>query len=560
MDRSCFVGTSFFLCVCLFVSSQALWKRLSDESGTVAVSPAAVDRTVLLTQPFEDISVTSSLKHLASLGVRIKPKGEWTVGICSGTKASGAWLREWVELQILAGVDHLWLVNDNDAETEDGTQAIMEFYERLGFLTIIPGRMPLTHPGCRPKPGCTLREENCAAPKYCAENVGDQVKYMIFADTDEFVYPHEGCSLSDFVSANCDPNRAAWYLTWERFGTSGYRQQPSGLMTENFVTSGGDCSSLTHRHYNKSVCRDPWSHCSECRHMKVMFNMQCATTDHVAFMHQLANTSTWKVTRYGKDWQNSPGPDTLPFKKKECRYIPHLNSQELCTDWLLGTANESADQSYSSDCCQAGIGYNHYGTKALTYYRRKQRRQKIDKRGWRAELATLDLNGFISHSILRYTRALRSRYVSLGLPTAVEVSFLDVRYEKNGKPANGTCFVDGGRQYVPKGFSNAFAASTLAVDPGLAKADPTTCCGACHEYPKCAAWSVSRGACQLLIPNRLAIVADDKRPKPIPRPLRKIIEARRVVDPAAVSGIVVHDECRKSQVRRPAPRLAGRAR
>eukprot|EP00659_Diplonema_papillatum_P011095 gene11095-17052_t len=167
------------------------------------------------------------------------------LGVCAGTKSSGSWLREWIELQLLGGIDHVWIMNDNDAGTEDGTQAIIQFYERLGFVTIIPGPAPTQYPGCEMvnlQPGDRNNEPNCAPVKHCAAEVGDQVQWLIFADTDEFIYPHHGCSLSNFVRNTCDINRASVSLRWERFGSSGHSYQPAGLMTETFLSSGGDCA------------------------------------------------------------------------------------------------------------------------------------------------------------------------------------------------------------------------------------------------------------------------------------------------------------------------------
>ncbi|KAJ9452133.1 hypothetical protein DIPPA_23098 [Diplonema papillatum] len=484
--------------------------------------------------------VQRSLKHLASLGIQIKPKEQWYLGVCAGTKSSGVWLREWIELQIVAGVDHLWLVNDNDPETEDGTAAIMDFYEALGFLTIIPGRMPKKHPGCRPAQRGVTTEHNCAAPKHCAEHVAEQVKWMMFVDTDEFAFPRAGCSLSDYVRSTCDQDAAAIPVRWERFGTNGFTDQPVGLLTENFLSSGGDCSALKDPSYEAQPhCKlDPFSFCGECRHTKVLFNMHCATTDHVGWMHFLANTSEWKA-KWGREWENSPGPGTLPFKRTQCHHVPHSTVKRECMTWLQSPAGRRGQ--YKPACCSAGIGYNHYGTKAAKYYWRKQARRQLDKRGFRTELAKVDLNDFISTSVLKFVRVLRQRMMHAGSPVSVAAQFFEVGLAGSTK---GTCFQEPGYSYEPSSHGGRHNVSTRTVELALPEdAQPGEfCCASCWAAKGCEAWTVANGICTLLVPSALAVHSDVGK-RNFRRPIPKLVEATRVGVHGALSGTVIRDEC-----------------
>ncbi|KAJ9465723.1 hypothetical protein DIPPA_07175 [Diplonema papillatum] len=486
-----------------------------------------------------DDATARASAHLESLGVRIKSKDKWYLGVCSATRSSGAWLREWIELLILAGVDHLWLVNDNDEDTEDGTQAIMEFYERLGFLTILPGPLPKTHPGCRPVAGKAASAGDCVAPKYCAERVGEQVQYLIFADSDEFLFPRQGCSLSDFVERTCDPKRAAWHLAWERFGTSGLAQQPAGLMAENFLASGGDCSALKHPAYAalRARCEEgPFSSCGECRGVKLLLNTRrCVTPDHVADAHQLANTSAWKADpTTGQRWENSPGPGTLPFKQADCEDVPREAAGGMCAEGL-GTA----DAPYGGGCCSMGIGYNYYGAKAVSHFHHTQQRRGAARP---VELGVVDLNDFISPSILRFVRALRSRFTQMGLAPSIENSFLDVRYGTAKGTLDGTCFVESDRRYKAAGSNNGTHASAAPLNSGLRNPTPAKCCSMCFVVSQCAAWTIEDGRCSLLFAS--GVVAEG-RMQPTPRSLRKLIEAHREESTGSVAGIVIRDECRR---------------
>ncbi|KAJ9455568.1 hypothetical protein DIPPA_04736 [Diplonema papillatum] len=479
-----------------------------------------------------------SAKHLASLGVRVKPKEEWFLGVCAGTKSSGSWLREWIELQLLGGIDHVWIMNDNDAGTEDGTQAIIQFYERLGFVTIIPGPAPTQYPGCEMvnlQPGDRNKEPNCAPVKHCAAEVGDQVQWLIFADTDEFIYPHHGCSLSNFVRNTCDINRASVSLRWERFGSSGHSFQPAGLMTETFLSSGGDCG--VHR---QTCGRHPYKFCGECKHKKVMFNTgSCTTIDHMGWYHLLTNTSEWKRT-IGHIWVNSPGKETLPFKSEKCYHVETAVDDTKCHKWA--TQQEPDSPKYSKDCCNAGIGYNHYGTKALQHYYRKMKRTSEDLRGWRVGLEQIDLGSVVSFSVLRFVRALRDRYKVLGLPIALDVSFLEVEYSTgdNGAVQKGTCFKENEHRYTaPRLHGTVVEVLKLAVVNGSTVAEE--CCKACLSAQGCKGWTASENTCSLFKPPRFAVHYRKRRNWPnIPG---RYITAKRTRDIEFTSGLPIRDEC-----------------
>eukprot|EP00659_Diplonema_papillatum_P014229 gene14229-21820_t len=502
--------------------------------GVVVAAQAAIPPPSPVASNSLDL-VEQSRVHLASLGVTIKPKEKWYLGVCSGTRSSGAWLREWIELQILAGIDHLWLVNDNNPDTEDGTAAIIQFYEALGFVSVIPGRMPTRHPGCGGV-GPHKVEQNCAAPKHCADHMAHLVKWWIFADTDEFAYPHVGCSLSDFVRKTCDPKRAAVYIRWERFGTSGHNLHPAGLLTENFLSSGGDCSTEPESPSTRPVCKEkPFMFCAECRHHKVMHNSgRCTTVDHVSWVHWIGNTSSWKK-KHGADWRSSPGTKTLPFKNKDCFHIEMHEMSKQCDAWIADPARR---EHYSKECCEAGIGYNHYGTKSRQFYESKQKMNRsVNPRGFRAKLDILDLNDFLSSSILRFVRALRKRMIMLGKTPAHGVKFISVPHSKN---KTGTCFVESGYLYSGRGVHEPPLEATKTIEAtDVATSD--ACCAHCLEVSGCQAWTFQR-KCKLLIPSKMAIqVGLGKRDWP--RPIPKLVEATRQQVIGAVSGIVVKHEC-----------------
>eukprot|EP01059_Diplonema_ambulator_P006436 TRINITY_DN16141_c0_g1_i1.p1 TRINITY_DN16141_c0_g1~~TRINITY_DN16141_c0_g1_i1.p1 ORF type:complete len:523 (+),score=53.79 TRINITY_DN16141_c0_g1_i1:44-1612(+) len=436
------------------------------------------------------------VKEIDAVEVSVE-EDNWYLGVCGQTRGSGAWIREWLELQLIAGVDHVWLVDDNTAETEDGTRSVLEYYVEKGFLTVIEEKMPAEDPGCAMNKKVQNWEHNCIAPKFCARHVGDKVSWLIFADTDEFIYPHHGCSLSKYVRSTCNPYQSHVSIRWERFGTNGFTHHPLGLMTENFLSSGGSCAHVTAGQYSRPAIRNlclksSFNFCLECRHMKVMYNMQrCMTTDHVGWVHWAVNTSEWKAKN--KQFIQSPGEGSN-FKSDKCVLTTWDDDDKQCSAWLATGGGSKADVEFSEDCCSAGIGYNHYGTKSLQYYNRKTVRKKEDVRGFRTELEMIDLEGVVSYSVLRFLRALRTRFRSLGIPVSANVGFYDFATPTHGE---GTAFIESNTVYTanePLGTT-----TTTTEEPALTT---QSCATACHATPSCAAFTyhIPSSTCTLLHP------------------------------------------------------------
>eukprot|EP01059_Diplonema_ambulator_P009802 TRINITY_DN1977_c1_g2_i1.p1 TRINITY_DN1977_c1_g2~~TRINITY_DN1977_c1_g2_i1.p1 ORF type:complete len:561 (+),score=47.87 TRINITY_DN1977_c1_g2_i1:246-1685(+) len=463
----------------------------------------------------------------------VNGKRKWHLGVCAGTKGSGAWLREWIELQMLSGIDHLWIVNDNSNETRDGTAGILSYYERIGFATILPGPMPKTYRGCEVRTSKNWMH-NCIAPKYCAHHVGDQADWLIFADTDEFIYPHTGCDLSDFVKNTCDPMQSHVSIRWERFGTNGFAYHPSGLMTENFLESGGNCAHINTGRYKglKMCANQPFNYCIECRHMKVMFNTKnCLDEHHFGMVHWPVNTSLWKKSKDSDAWVKSPGPGS-DFKNESCKLMPWSDDVAMCAKWLKKGGGSSDPVKYTSNCCAAGIGYNHYGTKSMQYYARKARRSKVDLRGLRVDIDVIDLGGVISYSVLRFVRALRSRYISLGLPVSANSYFLDF--------PKGTAYMETNFKYTS---ITHMGTTTIESSSATTAAECAELCFISSDLG-CEAFTYEHDTetCTFIVPPLYATVQSmslGRKQWP-----RTHIPARRTWDFGFVSGVMIRDsEC-----------------
>eukprot|EP01064_Diplonema_japonicum_P005749 TRINITY_DN137_c0_g1_i9.p1 TRINITY_DN137_c0_g1~~TRINITY_DN137_c0_g1_i9.p1 ORF type:complete len:530 (+),score=132.56 TRINITY_DN137_c0_g1_i9:48-1637(+) len=411
----------------------------------------------------------------------IKTKGPWFLGTCTGTKSSGAWMREWIELQIAVGVDHVWVADDNPANSSDITTGVLKHYERLGYVTIIPPP-DLNHTGCRQTSGPNS-SLSCAPVKHCFEYASPHVKWLLFADTDEFIFPHNGCSVAEHIKNHCNPDATHIYVKWERFGSSGFETHPNGLMLENFLSSGGTCHNV-----GNGVCaRRPFDNCPECRHSKVIYNTECAKVEHAGWIHWPVNTTDWKagtLPEYRKrEWVKSEGT-SAHWKQDKCKYTGLREDAAKCNFWAKFGGGSKRPKEYTPDCCTAGIGYNHYGTQSRQYYERKQTNKKDSLRGWRTQFWGLDLNEVLSFSALKFVRALRKRFTGLGAQVSENVAFVDAGEGRS-------CFVE-------TNFAYKAVEQTKEVQFGRVRSN-AECCAACFKTQMCKAFNVANQQCKLFI-------------------------------------------------------------
>eukprot|EP01064_Diplonema_japonicum_P001232 TRINITY_DN1078_c1_g2_i2.p1 TRINITY_DN1078_c1_g2~~TRINITY_DN1078_c1_g2_i2.p1 ORF type:complete len:589 (+),score=147.63 TRINITY_DN1078_c1_g2_i2:38-1768(+) len=366
----------------------------------------------------------------------------WHLGVCASTAFSSAWLQEWLELMLLSGVGHVWVINDNKPGLDIDTRVILSQYERLGFVTVLY-EMPRGHHGCGDY-------ANCIAPKTCYSLAHKYVDRFIFADTDEFIFPRLNCDLSEHVRNHCDSNEAHDVIRWERFGTSGHRTYPQGLMIENFLSSGGDCTA--HTASNLECTKRQWDYCLECRHMKSMYSTKCVGPEHLGHVHVAMNTTFFKKYKnvFWKDAVLQPGNESV-WHREECKEKTWEDNKDKCRTYSQsGPGSTFPVGKGSKDCCTAGIGYNHYGTKSLDVWNKKMRTKT--KRGFKPnDFSVVEQKATISSNVLKFARAMRERHGLLGLPVSKGVSFHDFVDVSGVRRAT---FVENGYRYdarLPEG-------------------------------------------------------------------------------------------------------------
>eukprot|EP01064_Diplonema_japonicum_P014677 TRINITY_DN2235_c0_g1_i9.p1 TRINITY_DN2235_c0_g1~~TRINITY_DN2235_c0_g1_i9.p1 ORF type:complete len:566 (+),score=86.04 TRINITY_DN2235_c0_g1_i9:65-1699(+) len=438
----------------------------------VSTAALAVELTPLPTMSPTDTPQFSSRTSLSDLD---PAKHHWYLGVCSSTAISSTWLQEWLELQLLSGIGHVWVINDNLPGVDDRTGEILKIYEDRGFVTVMEG-LPKYHAGCGKVP-------NCIAPKTCYELVHEYVDQFIFADTDEFIYPTMGCDLTSHVRDHCDQNEAYHTIRWERFGTSGHVEHPAGLMIENFLSSGGDCASHTANDHNCE--KRYWDFCLECRHMKSMYNTKCAGVEHAGHPHVLANTSWFKKSAA---YLNPGGivqqGNASIWHHPHCNEMVWLENRKACHEYAQKKGGSTYPPTPSSDCCEAGIGYNHYGTKSLSHWEYKMK--SLSNRGFKpGNFAVVEQNTTISSNVLRFVRAMRERFTALNLSIAGNVSFHEFIDEDNEKRVT---FMEEGWRYTP----NSLLGTTDFTHFYTLHQCSVTCWWGRHPTNRCAGWSYNR--------------------------------------------------------------------
>lgn len=126
-------------------------------------------------------------------------------------------LEEWIEFHDVVGVSHFYIYDNGST---DDTAAVLAPYVRRGLVTY------------QPWPDFSSWNGQCAAYAHAVQCYRQLVRWMVFLDADEFMFPRSG-SLQAALSnhAGC----ASIRLPWRCFGHSGHRRRPPGLVIENFT-------------------------------------------------------------------------------------------------------------------------------------------------------------------------------------------------------------------------------------------------------------------------------------------------------------------------------------
>jgi hypothetical protein len=137
------------------------------------------------------------------------------LSICAIYRNEARYLREWVAFHRLMGVERFFLY---DNASTDEHEAVLRPFVEDGCVTVtpwpqVPGQM--------------------AAYEDCLRRRRDESRWIAFIDLDEFLFSPSGAVVAD-VLHDFDQHPGV-VVNWAMFGTSGHRDPPPGLVTENYV-------------------------------------------------------------------------------------------------------------------------------------------------------------------------------------------------------------------------------------------------------------------------------------------------------------------------------------
>eukprot|EP01060_Flectonema_neradi_P022122 TRINITY_DN30411_c0_g1_i1.p1 TRINITY_DN30411_c0_g1~~TRINITY_DN30411_c0_g1_i1.p1 ORF type:complete len:474 (+),score=45.91 TRINITY_DN30411_c0_g1_i1:66-1487(+) len=417
--------------------------------GMILVGVGARRATSSISDPVVDIELP---KHREAVTEKV------FIGICLSVKDDARWLREWLDFHKAVGIGRIYVMDDGSSDT---TLQLLETYSKQNdsFVEIIPGGVPFGDSRCQ-KP----QARDSAYISKCIDHVRHKVDWLLLIDSDEYIFPREGCSLPEYFK-NCNQKATHYLLDWEMFGSSHALLHPPGHLTENFLLSGGDCSQYVDTW--GTTCQPFNGHCKECRHTKYIANMNCMpSAEHCA----------------------NHFPSRLELALSNCSNMqPESEVNDDCKLWYYGEKKYQPKK-----CCKAGIALHHYAPKSQEARRwrsnRKMRNGLHNDRNQTPQMDKRDLNWVYSPGILKYVKRLRSTVATNPSP------FVEVESISMGNKLQFDCFIERHFKYSPRPGTDLFEVQQL-VDT------PSACCLMCYQNATCRAFThrPSHESCSLFV-------------------------------------------------------------
>lgn len=150
---------------------------------------------------------------------------EYDLAICAIFQNEAPYLQEWIEFHKLVGVKHFYLYNN--LSTDDYSKVLKPYIES-GEVELFEWKH-MTNPD-----GKNWNKIQCTAYNDAIHRSENLVKWLAIIDTDEFIFPTQVDSLSEFLLDYEDV--AAVSANWQMYGTSHIECiQPGHLMIEDLI-------------------------------------------------------------------------------------------------------------------------------------------------------------------------------------------------------------------------------------------------------------------------------------------------------------------------------------
>lgn len=162
--------------------------------------------------------IQAALYRMKYAFVHVKPKEKkYRVAVGAIFKNEAPYLKEWIEFNHVAGVEHFYLYNNN---SEDDYESVLRPYIDNGLVTLVQW----------PHNQAQMQCYHDIMEKYASET-----KWLGFIDIDEFIVPKSTDNIYDFLRP-FETCRGAVKLNWRMYGTSGLEQRDlEGLVVEDFT-------------------------------------------------------------------------------------------------------------------------------------------------------------------------------------------------------------------------------------------------------------------------------------------------------------------------------------
>lgn len=147
------------------------------------------------------------------------------IALCAIFQNEAPYLKEWIEFYKLIGVKHFYLYNNLSTDNFD---KVLKPYVKSGIVT-------LKNWDYRTNPdGNNWTTIQIMAYMHALELAKQRYKWLIFVDTDEYLFPVQVDTLSEFLSDYEEAGSVC--VNWQMYGTSGVRRiAPGHLLIEDLI-------------------------------------------------------------------------------------------------------------------------------------------------------------------------------------------------------------------------------------------------------------------------------------------------------------------------------------
>lgn len=140
------------------------------------------------------------------------------LGITTIQRDRAPWIKEWVAFHYLVGFRKFYIYLHN---CSDNTEKILHGLKKKFDIKIFIVDPSLENP-----------QFKCYQDSY--ENFGNEVDWMAYIDSDEFLFPTHSDTLEAVLSEFSDKKISAIGVYWSCFGSNGHIKEPKGLIIENY--------------------------------------------------------------------------------------------------------------------------------------------------------------------------------------------------------------------------------------------------------------------------------------------------------------------------------------